>query len=194
MFILIGSIIINRLLSELLNIYYKIDSEKKILKELTTKTFIFILSAFVIGVSLHFIDKKKNDKIIDEGTYPVAACDYILDNIDLSKARFYNEYNYGSYMLYRGIPVFIDSRADLYAPEFNTPTGDKKDGKDIFMDFMNISNIGTFYDTKFEEYEMTHVIAYKNSKLAMLINNRGDSKYKELYSDNHFIIYEIIRN
>ena len=41
---------------------------------------------------------------------------------------------------------------------------------------------------------MTHVIAYKNSKLAMLINNRGDSKYKELYSDNHFIIYEIIRN
>ena len=36
-------------------------------------------------------------------SYPVQACDYILNNIDLGKARFYNEYNYGSYMLFRGI-------------------------------------------------------------------------------------------
>lgn len=193
MFILIGSVIINRLLLEVLETYFKKDLEKTLLKEMTTKTFIFILSAFVIGVSLHFIDQKKNNNIIDEATYPIEACNYIIENIDLSKARFYNEYNYGSYMLYRGIPVFIDSRADLYAPEFNTPTGNPSDGKDIFMDFMNISNIGTFYDTKFDEYEMTHVIAYKNSKLAMLINNRGDSKYTEVYSDDHFIIYEINR-
>ena len=193
MFILIGSVIINRLLLEILEIYFKKDAEKTLLKEMTTKTFIFILIAFVVGISLHYVDKKKNDNIIDEATYPVAACDYILENIDLSKTKFYNEYNYGSYMLYRGIPVFIDSRADLYAPEFNTPTGNRADGKDIFMDFMNISNIATFYDTKFDEYEMTHVIAYRNSKLAMLINNRGDSKYIELYSDEHFIIYEINR-
>lgn len=193
MFILIGSVIINKMIFELLETYIKNGIEKKILKEMTTKTVIFILSAFVIGISLHFIDLKKNNKIVDESTYPVAACDYIIENIDLSNAKFYNEYNYGSYMLYRGIPVFIDSRADLYAPEFNTPTGKAADGKDIFMDFMNISNIGVFYDTLFDEYEMTHVIAYKNSKLAMLINNRGDSKYIELYTDDHFIIYEINR-
>ena len=41
---------------------------------------------------------------------------------------------------------------------------------------------------------MTHVITTKNSKLAMLIKNRGDNKYKELYSDDYFIIYEIQRN
>ena len=193
MFILIGSVIINRLLLELLETNFKEGTEKRLLKELTNTFCIVIISLLSLGISLHFIDMKKNDKIIDESTYPVTACDYIIKNIDLSKARFYNEYNYGSYMLYRGIPVFIDSRADLYAPEFNTSTGKAEDGKDIFMDFMNISNIGTFYDTKFEEYEMTHVIAYKNSKLAMLINNRGDSKYKELYSDDHFIIYEIVR-
>lgn len=33
--------------------------------------------------------------------------------------KLFNEYNYGSYLLYKGVPVFIDSRADLYAPEFN---------------------------------------------------------------------------
>ena len=193
MFILIGSVIINKMLFEVLETYFKKGTEKIILKEMTSKTVIFIAMAFVLGISLHFIDGKKNDKIIDEATYPVAACDYILDNIDISKARFYNDYNYGSYMLYRGIPVFIDSRADLYAPEFNTPTGKAEDGKDIFMDFMNISSITTYYDTKFDEYEMTNVITTKGSKLAMLINNRNDSKYKELYSDDNFIIYEINR-
>lgn len=33
--------------------------------------------------------------------------------------KIYNEYNYGSYLLFRGIPVFVDSRADLYTPQFN---------------------------------------------------------------------------
>ena len=36
-------------------------------------------------------------------------------------------------MLFRGIPVFIDSRADLYAPEFSGKA------EDIFMDFINTS-------------------------------------------------------
>ena len=86
-----------------------------------------------------------DDSYIDESTYPVQACDYILNNIDLGQARFYNEYNYGSYMLYRGIPVFIDSRADLYAPEFSG----KQD--DIFMDFIETSNISKFYEDTFEK-------------------------------------------
>ena len=31
----------------------------------------------------------------------------VLENIDLGTAKFYNEYNYGSYLLYKGVPVFI---------------------------------------------------------------------------------------
>ena len=87
----------------------------------------------VMGLfSLNYMEPKIKLKqsYIDETAYPVKACDYILNEsgIDLSKARFYNEYNYGSYMLFRGIPVFIDSRADLYSPEFNGLD------EDIFMD------------------------------------------------------------
>lgn len=95
--------------------------------------------------------------------------------------RTYNDYNYGSYLLYRGIPVFIDSRADLYSPEFN-------EGCDIFSDYMNISSISTYYENKFNEYKITHVIVYKNSKLNMLISR--DDNYKELYKDKNFVFYE----
>lgn len=193
MFILIGSFVINKLLYETIETYFKEGIEKKIIKEMTTKVAMYIISAFIIGISLHFVGEKKDNKFIDETTYPVAACDYILENIDIQNSKFYNDYNYGSYMLFRGIPVFIDSRADLYAPEFNTPTGNKSDGKDIFMDFMNVSSIGTYYDSVFDNYEMTHVITTKNSKIAMLINNRNDKKYKQLYTDDYFTIYEIQR-
>ena len=87
-------------------------------------------------------------------------------------------------MLIRGIPVFIDSRADLYAPEFSG----KKD--DIFMDFIDTSNIGKFYEDTFKKYDITYVICYKNSKMNMIITKTKDKNYKELYSDKYFVVYE----
>jgi hypothetical protein len=45
----------------------------------------------------------------------------------------------------------------------------------------------------FDDYGMTHVITGKHSKLAMLIDNRTDNKYKQIYKDSYFVIYEIQR-
>lgn len=187
MFVLIGSIIFNRLLMQLAKTYLKKENLENIFKKLSSIIGITIISIFTLVLSYYMIKDKVNDKYVDEKTYPVAACDYIIDNIDLSTAKFYNEYNYGSYMLYRGIPVFIDSRADLYAPEFSG----KED--DIFMDFMDTSGIGKFYGDTFEKYGITHVIVYKNSKISMIIEKTEKEKYKELYSDDSFIIYEIVK-
>ena len=183
MFVLICSVILNRLIMQATKIYIKEDIEVA-MKKITSVIGILITSILVLGLSYYVAKDKVDDKFIDESSYPVQACDYILENIDLGKARFYNEYNYGSYMLYRGIPVFIDSRADLYAPEFSG----KKD--DIFMDFIDTSNIGKFYEDTFEKYDITHVICYKNSKMNMIITKTKDKNYKELYSDEYFVIYE----
>lgn len=186
MFTLMGSFILNRLMLELIQ-----TETKKDLKELTiqfnnlvTVPVMVVVTAVMLGLSYHMAEDKFDDQYVDESAYPVQACDYILENIDLGKAKFYNEYNYGSYMIFRGIPVFIDSRADLYAPEFS-----EKD-EDIFMDFINTSNIGTFYEDTFEKYGITHVICYKNSKMNMIITKTHDSKFKELYSDKYFVVYE----
>ena len=172
---------------DLIKIYTKQDVE--IIVEKFTKVLgIIIISAMMLGFSYYEVKDKFDDNFIDESTYPVQACDYILENIDLGKARFYNEYNYGSYLLFRGIPVFIDSRADLYAPEFSG----KKD--DIFIDFINTSNIGEFYEDTFEKYDITHVICYENSKMNMIIEKTNDPKYKQLYKDDYFVVYERLQN
>lgn len=187
MFALICSPILNRMLVELAKIYTK-ENLEQVVEKLTKVFAIIVISVIMLGLSYYEGKDKLDDTYIDETAYPVQACDYILENIDLKTARFYNEYNYGSYMIYRGIPVFIDSRADLYAPEFNNTIDD------IFMDFINTSNIGTFYEDTFEKYNITHVITYKNSKTNMIITDTKDPKYKELYSDKYFVIYERLQD
>ncbi|MFV2039067.1 MAG: hypothetical protein ACC660_02370 [Acidimicrobiales bacterium] len=49
--------------------------------------------------------------------YPVDAVDTILTS-ELAEARGYNEYGWGGYLIWRGVPVFIDGRADVYGDEF----------------------------------------------------------------------------
>lgn len=184
MFAIIGSVVLNRLITNLIIAYDNEELIEQWKKRITSKIGIIITCILVVSLGYYFAKDKFDDEYIDESSYPVQACDYILTHIDLGQARFYNEYNYGSYMIYRGIPVFIDSRADLYAPEFS--------GKDddIFMDFIETSGISKFYEDIFEKYNITHVITYKNSKMNMIITRTNDKKYKELYSDNYFTVYE----
>ena len=185
MFAIMCSVILNRLILEIDRIYTG-NTIKDAAKVMAGKVGMILTTVLVLLLSWYFAKDKFDDKFVDETQYPVEACDYILKNVDLGTARFYNEYNYGSYMLFRGIPVFIDSRADLYAPEFSG----KED--DIFMDFIDVSSIGTFYEDVFEKYDITHVITYENSKMNMIITKTNDPHYKELYKDDYFVIYERI--
>ena len=183
--VLIGVFIFAKWLEYLVNKYDK-DGSLKFMKLVNTIVGKVITIALVVLICFVFIKPKLNDKFIDERKYPVAAADWMLENLDVKNIKLYNEYNYGSYLLFRGIPVFIDSRADLYAPEFNKKDGEE--GRDIFSDYINISSIGTYYETKFEKYGITHVIVVNNAKLNMFLSR--DENYKQLYKDDNFVIYE----
>ena len=183
-FVLICSVILTKFIVDLINTYTKKGIKE--FEEAFRNVLVVISLTVLIGLmSYDAVKPKLDDKFVDSKSYPVEACDYILENIDLSKSRFYNEYNYGSYMLFRGIPVFIDSRADLYAPEFS---GNKDE--DIFTDFINTSSVSKFYEDTFKKYNITHIITGKNSKTNMLITKTHDKNYKEIYSDDNFVIYE----
>ncbi len=181
---IIGSIILNRIIMDTIEVYNK---EKF---EILLKQIVGVVGALVACLAIYygatFIDKKKNNSYVSESSYPVQAADWILENLDVKNIKLFNEYNYGSYLLFRGIPVFIDSRADLYAPEFN--------GKnDIFIDFINTSNLGRYYGKTFKEYGITHVILYKNSKVSMIIDETEPENYNKIYSDKYFVIYEVVK-
>ena len=140
----------------------------------------------VVLCSYTLYSKKIDNDYISKSSYPVETADYILNEVengdlDLSKMKMFNDYNYGSYLLFRNIPVFIDSRCDLYSPEFN-------EGADMFSDYLSITGLGTYYENKFNEYGITHVMSYANSKLNMFL--KRDENYKLLYNDDNFVFYE----
>lgn len=188
-FILIGGIIVAKLIAEFFNKYDK-EGSKKIIKTMTGFLGSTLTILIVILISIYTYKGKIRDKIVNDNTYPVAASNYIIENLNLDTMRLYNEYNYGSYLLYRGIPVFIDSRADLYTPQFNgvKEANGNYNGRDIFSDYINISTISTYYEDKFKEYNITHVITTVKSKLNMFLSR--DYSYKEIYSDKNFVVYE----
>ena len=125
------------------------------------------------------IISKHNTEYINETEYPTKACDYIISELDYKNIRIYNEYNYGSYLMYRGIPVFIDSRSDLYLEEFNK-------GVTIFKDAMDQE---VNYEDTFEKYNVTHILINNLSYLNQTL--KVNSKYNVLYSDEYFTLYEI---
>ena len=189
MFIIIGSIILNKLIYSWLQQSKKQNVDEKFIRSFTTRFGALMLSAFIIVLSLYFIKPKLKANYINEEVYPIQMSDFMLqyfdeNNIDINDVRLYNEYNYGSYLLYKDIPVFIDSRCDLYAPEYN-------DGKDIFTDFLDSSNINTWFEDILEKYDITHMILYKDSKMNMIIEDGELDGYLLIKEDDNFVFYEV---
>ncbi|MEI2613344.1 MAG: hypothetical protein V9G20_32305 [Candidatus Promineifilaceae bacterium] len=52
-----------------------------------------------------------------EQLYPIAAVDY-LEEHGLTDQRIFNDYSFGGYLIWRGLPVFADGRADVYGDAF----------------------------------------------------------------------------
>jgi len=184
--LIIGGISIETLICDFVN---KRDTEgaERVSKFMVTWAGKILTVVLIVLASYTVFIRNINAEYISEHDYPVYLADYMIKekdagNLNFENMKIYNEYNYGSYLLYRGIPVFIDSRADLYSPEFN-------EGCHIFDDSMAIASLsGGYYNDGLNYYGITHVITYKNSKLNTLLSR--DEKYKELYSDKRFVLYE----
>lgn len=178
--VLIGVYSLNKIIMDFIRKYDKQNSENKLLDHLVKPygSLVIILLAILCG--LHFYGSKGEQEYINKSSYPVEASQFILDNLNVNNIKLYNQYNFGSYLLYKNIPVFIDSRCDLYSPEFND--------KDIFSDALDIAGLGVYYEDKFEEYGVTHIITNSDSKLKMLLER--DDNYTKIYEDDYFFIFE----
>ena len=140
-------------------------------------------SVTLIGNDLY--QDKKDEKYLDDFSYPVEATKFLYqymeeNEIDIKDLHLYNEYNYGSYLLLQGIPVFIDSRCDLYTPEFNHR-------EDIFSDALNVPGLNSNYQGIFEKYGVSFVMLYSRDDVNTKLSQ--DSRYEEIYNDRLFTIY-----
>ena len=157
------------------------------LKRLSTSLIglvLVVVCVTCIGKDLY--GDKDAEHYVEENNYPVEATKFLYrymseNNISKEDLHLYNEYNYGSYLLLQGIPVFIDSRCDLYTPEFNG-------SQDIFTDALAVPGLNSNYNEIFEKYDVRHIMLYSNDDVITKLNQ--DVRYSEIYSDNSFVIYK----
>ncbi len=105
--------------------------------------------------------------------YPVAAVNY-LERTGRTEARIFNHYGWGGYLIGRGVPVFIDGRADLYGDEFMRVYDDTVRGRGVWQQTL-------------QAYGITHALLDEKSALVSLLALSPD--WQLLYRDELAVIY-----
>lgn len=113
-----------------------------------------------------------NDEAIAE-RYPVAAVDY-LEQSGLAQERGYNQYGWGGYLIWRGIPVFVDGRADVYRDQF-------------LLYYRQTLELQDDWREPLDEFDVTYALLGKNSALGTLLATSDG--WREQYADDQARIF-----
>ena len=172
--LLIGGGIISDFSFKLLN---KIDffNNKKVTITIFILTSILISELYMTQVFFaHRYDYVPNEM------YPVTICDYIVDNLNENNLRIYNGFNYGSYLEFRGIKSFIDSRSGMFSKEFNDVS--------ILEDWYKAhTEEGTFKEI-LEKYDINYVITLNTDLENKYLENNND--WKVINKSENYKLYE----
>ena len=179
-FFIIGMIPLTRLVNNFFETY---DNEKlleKLVSKLNKNSVITLLGVFILIFMLPNIVQRTKEEYVDKTAYPVDATEYILNNLDYQNMRIYDHFNFGSYLEFKGIKTFIDSRCEVYCREFNNV--------DILEDWYHVVNGEMHYDDLFDKYDIDYAIVYNTERINTYLNK--DENYNKLYKDDYFSIYE----
>ena len=159
-----------------------INKIKELIYSIFTIKGIIYATLVITIISLLQYKNIASQSYVDSNSYPTNAAKWIKENIDIENMRLFNDFNYGSYLLFQDIPVFIDGRADVYDPVFNGRM------EDSFLDYMQASSLQVWYEEIYKKYDITHIITTVNSNLNKYMQRSGN--YRVLYNDGAFIIYQ----
>ncbi|MCI0399275.1 MAG: hypothetical protein L0332_09985 [Chloroflexi bacterium] len=109
-----------------------------------------------------------NNNLAVAARFPVAAVDY-LESSGLVSARLYNHYDWGGYLIWRGVPVFVDGRTELYGNEF-------------FLRYLQTFELRENWRDPLEEYSVEVILVPRSLALATLLQ-AGDG-WREVYADD----------
>jgi hypothetical protein len=109
-----------------------------------------------------------------ERTFPVAAVDFI-EEAGLADGRIYNTYEWGGYLIWRRIPVFIDGRTELY-------------GNDFFLAYLQAFDARHNWHEPLDDYDVETVLMPANSALATVLT--ASEEWGEVYMDDQARIFQ----
>jgi len=137
-----------------------------------SKIFVAVISscvvlAFFLNFTAKYLESLNFEEKLSEEGYPTRAVTYLKTNNLVINAGFFNEYDWGGYLIWQGLPVFIDGRMTGWR---------KDDGGYILADAIDIA-----------DGDCAVVQKYK-IKLALLKKGRNNPcflDFKKIYEDEN---------
>ena len=158
------------------NSYETYESLMNFKTNVKTMLIIFIVTCFsFIGGILGLF----TNKFITEFDYPINATNWIKENLDYKNVRIYNHFDYGSYMAFNGIPIFIDSRSELF--DIN--------GVEVLKDFADVNTMQLTVDKFIKNYDLEYALVKKDEPIYIYISENNNNE--KLYEDKFYEIYKL---
>lgn len=110
------------------------------------------------------------------------AIDYLEENYDVQDLRLFNDYSYGAYMLFRDVPVFIDSRVNEYTKEYD-PTLER----DVLNDYLSVALLQDDWREVIEYYDFDGYYIPKDSALYEILLQ--DPDVEPVWENDSMVIF-----
>lgn len=107
--------------------------------------------------------------------------DFLIKNSKNKKMILYTEPGIGSYVEYRGLKPYIDTRAEIFLKANN-----KKE--DIFKEYYLMEHQLLDHQKFLNKYQFTHLIISKTDTLYKTVSTSKD--YQVIYRDTNYSIFK----
>ena len=135
-----------------------------------------LVALFVVAGAARVADVVLRNRDVEARHYPLAALAHI-ERSGLAGQRMYNSYNWGGYLLWRGYPVFIDGRADVYL--------------DAFMDeYVLAYQLRGDWRRPLDRYDVDYILIERGASFAALLEESDE--WAQEYADEQAVIF--VRN
>jgi hypothetical protein len=104
---------------------------------------------------------------VERTIYPSAALDYMRERG--IGGRVFNTYHWGGYLIWRGYPVFIDGRAEVY-------------GDEVLGDWLSVRSLKPDWEALLQRYDVEVVLLETDSPLAVVLE--GSGRWQPVYRDD----------
>ena len=132
----------------------------------------YILLLVILLITLSLSSYNKTFKNIEKKELSTKIISYLKD---VKPKRLYNYYDYGGYLIYNNIEVFIDGRADLYS-KYN------------YEDAYRLSKLSGDFQKIIDKYNFDYYLVNKNSGLSNYL--KLSNNYDLVMSDKKVSIYK----
>ncbi len=132
----------------------------------------YILLIVVLLFGFFMMGFKDINKSLEKKVLSDKVISYLKEN---KPKRLYNYYDYGGYLIYNDIKVFVDGRADLYS-KYN------------YEDSYNLSTMTGNIKKIIDKYDFDYYLISKDSSLSYYLKERED--FRLVLQDGKQVIYK----